>query len=202
MVRLTLALLMTRPCHAELSIQEDLQGRKYIEIVCGGRSGRLILDKFLKLESNKWYGKCITSLFPPQEIEAIACMKVMKCWKKSLKHNGQPLFFYLKSGALKESDVSTTNPTSVQGNTDPVSFSMNSAFMQLESRLLSSIQKVITSSISSLKTSIEFEIKSLHTEVSELTKRIQQLEEERLNLIIHKVLQMIHWRERHITLIK
>ena len=58
---------------------------------------------------------------------------------------------------------------------------MNLAFTQLETRLLSSLQEVITSSIDSLKISINLEIRSLHTKVSELTKRIQQLEEERSN---------------------
>ena len=44
---------------SELDAQTDLQGRKYIEVVCGGRTGRLILDKFVKLDGNKGYGKCI-----------------------------------------------------------------------------------------------------------------------------------------------
>jgi len=32
----------------EIDVKEDMQGRKYIEVVCGGRSGYLILDKFHK----------------------------------------------------------------------------------------------------------------------------------------------------------
>ena len=67
-----------------LDIQEDLLGRKYIEVVCGGRTGKLVLDKFCKLEGKKGYGKCVeysNKLVPPQEFEAIGGMNAMKCWK-------------------------------------------------------------------------------------------------------------------------
>ena len=49
----------------------------------------------------------------------------------------------------------------------------------MESRLLSSLQEVITYSITSLKSSIESEVKSLHLKVSELTEHVQKLETER-----------------------
>jgi len=87
-------------------MQESPQGRKYIEVVCGGRSGRLILDKFIKLDGNKGYAKCIQyngKLVAPQEFEAMSCMKAMKCWKKSIKHNHQPLLTYLDAGTLPTS---------------------------------------------------------------------------------------------------
>ena len=54
-------------------------------------------------------------------------------------------------------------------------------FRELESRLLSSLQKVIISSVGSLKAFFESKIRSLHTKVSELTERIEQLEEDRPN---------------------
>ena len=98
--------------------------------------------------------------------------------EKSLKHKGQPLLTYLNSGALKESNALTGSVTSAQCNTDSVHASMDLAFRQLESRLLPSIQEVITSSIGSLKASIELEIRLLHTKVDELTKRVQQFEGE------------------------
>ena len=44
---------------AEIDVEEDTEGRKYIEVVCGGRTGKLILNKFRKLEGNKGYTKCI-----------------------------------------------------------------------------------------------------------------------------------------------
>ena len=69
---------------SELNIQEDLQGCKYIEVVCGGRTGKLVLDKFCKLERNKGYDKCVeynNKLVLPQELEVIGGMKAMKCWK-------------------------------------------------------------------------------------------------------------------------
>ena len=37
----------------------DSQSCKYNEVVCGGRSDKLILEKFHKLEGNKAYGKCV-----------------------------------------------------------------------------------------------------------------------------------------------
>ena len=58
---------------------------------------------------------------------------------------------------------------------------MNSAFRELESRLLSSLQEVIISSVGSLKASFESEIRFLHTKVNELTERIQHLEEDKLS---------------------
>ena len=166
---------------AEIDVGEDTEGRKYIEVVCGGRTGKLILNKFHKLEGNKGYTKCIEyndKIIPPQEFEAIAGMKAMKSWKKSLKHKGQPLLTYLNSGALKHSDEQA--PT-VYDDTGSVSQSINSAVRELESRLLSSLQEVIISSVGSLKASFESEIRSLHTKVSELTERIQHLEEDKLS---------------------
>ena len=63
-------------------------------------------------------------------------MKVMISWKKSLKHKGQPLFLtYLNSGALKDSDEQVQT---VYDDAGSVSQSMNSAFRELESQLLSS----------------------------------------------------------------
>ena len=100
----------------------------------------------------------------------------MKCWKKSIKYKNQPLLSYLNSGALKES-TSTGTPSVIR--TESANFDLSLAFKELESRLLFSLQEVITTSIGSLKTSIESEIKSLHTKVGELTERIQQLEAER-----------------------
>ena len=105
-------------------------------------------------------------------------MKAMKSWKKSLKHKGQPLLTYLNSRALKDSDEQA--PT-VYDDNGSVSQSMNSAFRELESWLLSSLQEVIISSVGSLKASFESEIRSFHTKVSELTERIQQLEEDKLS---------------------
>ena len=99
-------------------------------------------------------------------------MKAMKYWKKSIKHKSQPLLAYLNTGALKENDVLNANSTLSQDKSDPVHLDMSSAFKELESRLLSSLQEVITSSIGSFKISIESEISSLHTKVSELTDRI------------------------------
>ena len=63
----------------------DSQSCKYNEVVCGGRSDKLILEKFHKLEGNKAYGKCVecnNKLVLPQEFKAIAGMKAMKSWKK------------------------------------------------------------------------------------------------------------------------
>ena len=79
---------------------------------------------------------------------------------------------------MKDSDEQA--PT-VYKDTGSVSQSMNSAFRELESRLLSSLQEVIISSVGSLKASFESEIRSLHTKVSELTERIQHLEEDKLS---------------------
>ena len=50
----------------------------------------------------------------------------------------------------------------------------------LKSRLLTSFQEVTISSITSLKTTIESEVKSLHTKVSDLTKHVQKLENAQL----------------------
>jgi len=108
--------------------------------VCGSRSGNLILDKFYKLEGIKGYSKCIKhdgKLVAPQEFEAISGMKAMKSWKKSLKHKCQPLLTYLNSGALKDSDILAST---VSGEDGSLSHSMNQAFRDLESRLLSSLQ--------------------------------------------------------------
>ena len=55
---------------AEIDVEEDTEGRKYIEVVCGGRTGKLILNKFHKLEGNKRYTKCIEyngEIIPTQE---------------------------------------------------------------------------------------------------------------------------------------
>jgi len=103
-------------------------------------------------------------------------MKARKCWKKSIKYKSQPLLSYFNSGALKES-ISTGIPTVIQ--TEPANLDLSSAFKELESRLLFLLQEVITTSIGSLKTSIESEIKSLQIKVGELTERIQQLEAKR-----------------------
>ena len=53
---------------------------------------------------------------------------------------------------------------------------IDSAFTQLENRLLSSLQEMITTSIASLKSTIESEVKVLHSIVCDLTERVQTLE--------------------------
>lgn len=171
----------TSPQKVEMDVEEDTQGRKCIGIMCGGRSAKLILDKFYKLEGNKGYAKCIEyngKLISPQEFEAIAGMKAMKSWKKSIKHKSQPLLTYLTSGTLKDNLQAPTDIVDASSVTQ----SMNLAFRELESRLLSSLQEVITSSVGSLKASFETEIKSLHAKVHELSERIKLLEEDRPNL--------------------
>ena len=78
----------------EIDLKEDTQGRKYIEVLCGGRTGKLLLNKFHKLEGSKGYSKCIEyggRLVAPQEFEAIGGMKATKSWKRSLKHKCKPL---------------------------------------------------------------------------------------------------------------
>jgi len=73
-------------------------------------------------------------------------MKAMKSWKKSIKCNNQPLLTYINAGILLEASANTT---STQTEIDPVAFDMSTAFKELESRLLSSLQEVIVSSIGS-----------------------------------------------------
>jgi len=90
-------------------------------------------------------------------------MKAMKSWKKSLKHKCQPLLTYLNSGALKDNEIQVAASISVNDDINSVSQTMNSAFRELESHLLSSLQEV-------LKASIESEVISLHTKVGELTE--------------------------------
>ena len=53
---------------------------------------------------------------------------------------------------------------------------IDSAFTQLENRLLSSLQEMITTSIASLKSTFEFEVRVLHSKVCDLTERVQTLE--------------------------
>jgi len=71
--------------------------------------------------------------------------------------------------------------STVSGENSLVSQSMNLAFRELESQLLLSLQEVIISSVGSLKASFASEIRSLHTKISELTERIEHLEEDRPN---------------------
>ena len=112
----------------EIDVEDDAKGCKYIEVVCGGRTGKLMLDKFCKLEGNKGYTKCIEyngKLMPPQDFESLAGMKAMKSWKKSLKHKSQPLLTYLTSGALKDCDE---QGQTVLDNASTLSQTINSAF--------------------------------------------------------------------------
>ena len=70
----------------EIDVEDDAKGCKFIEVVCGGRTGKLMLDKFCKLEVNKWCTKCIEyngKLMPPQDLEFLGGTKAMKSWKKS-----------------------------------------------------------------------------------------------------------------------
>ena len=53
---------------------------------------------------------------------------------------------------------------------------IDSAFVNLESRLMSSVQEVIHSSLASFKSSFDSEIRVLKDKVTELSERIQQLE--------------------------
>ena len=53
---------------------------------------------------------------------------------------------------------------------------IDSAFTQLENRLLSSLQEIITTSIISLMSTIESEVKVLYSKVCDLTERVQTLE--------------------------
>ena len=138
------------------------------------------MDKFIKLDGIKGYAKCIEyngKLVAPQEFEALTGMKAMKCWKKSIKHHHQPLLTYLDAGTLVDANVSLPKTISAPANLGQSDFDLSSALKDLESRLLSSLHEVITSSVGSLKRSIEGEIRSLNTNVDELT--VQHLEAER-----------------------
>ena len=159
-----------------LDVQADAQGRRYIVVVCGGRSGNMYLDKFYKLPGNKGYEKCILyndSFVAPHEFESICGMKAMKAWKKSIKHNSHPLLTYLSSGILSDSE------------TDRISFmidaKMDAAFRQMETRLVSSVQEVIRSSIDSLRSAFEVQVSALSTQVSDLSERVNKLENERID---------------------
>ena len=57
-----------------LDIQTDSQNRRYIVVCCAGRSGRLFLNKFYKLQGNKGFEKCIEyngKILAPHEFESI-----------------------------------------------------------------------------------------------------------------------------------
>jgi len=159
-----------------LDIQTDSQNRRYIIVCCAGRSGRLFLNKFYKLQCNKGFEKCIGyngKLLAPHEFEFICGMKSSKAWKKSLKHNSHPLNGYMSSGVLTEVDPLHLPPPPP---TFDVAAAIDSAFVNLESRLLSSVQEAIHSSLTSFKCSIDSEIQVLKDKVIELSERIQQLE--------------------------
>jgi len=88
-----------------MEIQIDSQGRSFIIVECGGRSGKLYVDKSYKLPGNKGYEKCVEhndNLVAPQECESLCGMKAMKAWKKSIKHRTHPLLTYISSGVLTD----------------------------------------------------------------------------------------------------
>jgi len=156
-----------------LEVQFDSQDRRYIVVSCAGRPGKLFLNKFYKLQGNKGFEKCIeynSKLLAPQEFKSACGMKAMKAWEKSLKHKSLPLLDYINSGLLVEIDPSHLHSTDAPFN---VAAAINSAFIDLESRLLSSIQDAMHSSLASFKSSFDSVLKD---KVSELSDRIQHLE--------------------------
>jgi len=167
--------LLTDDSPVRMDVQVDAQGRRYIVVVCGGRSGNMYLDKFYKLPGNKGYEKCIyynSTFVAPHEFESICGMKAMKAWKKSIKHNSHPLLTYMSSGVLSDNESDRISLM--------IDAKMDTAFKQMEFRLVSSLQEVICSSIDSLRSAIELQVSSLNAKVSDLTERVNKLESERM----------------------
>ena len=123
----------------------------------------MFLNKFYKLQGNKGFEKCIEyngKLLAPHEFETVCGMKAAKAWKKSLKHKSHPLQDYMSSGLLTEVDPLQLPSPSLLPSFD-ASAAIDSAFVKLESRLMSSVQEAIHSSLASFKTSFDSEIRVL-----------------------------------------
>ena len=143
-------------------------------------TGKLFLNKFYKLQGNKGFEQCIEyniKLLAPQEFDSACGMKAVKAWKKSLKHKFYPLLDSINSGSLSEFDPPHFPPLPPPVSDAPfdVAAAIDSAFIDLESCLLSSIQESVHSSLTSLKSSFDSEIRVPKEKVAELSDKIKHL---------------------------
>jgi len=111
------------------------------------------------------------NLVAPQEFESLCGMKAMKAWEKSIKHRTHLLLTYISSGVLTDKE-----PAKISSMDNA---KVDILFQQMESCLVSSLQEVIRSSIDSFRSAIEFQVRSLNTQVSDLTERVNKLERDK-----------------------
>ena len=100
--------------------------------ICGNKSGTLHADRL----GSGSKGKCIycessdSKWFTPKEFEKFGGRETSKDWKRSVKLDGKPFYFYLKSGDLKihafncycQICVGTEGGESSEGGPGPIKF--------------------------------------------------------------------------------
>ena len=175
---------MGKESQEELDVLQDQGGQNYIEVTCGDATGELFLEKLRRMPNGKALEKCILCnnlLYTPQEFENLGGKKA-KAWKKSIKHKGKPLQKLFTSRALQEQEGSMIEQTHQQQGGTSLDLprqnliDIDGIFDELESKLSKTIEEVVRSTMSALKSSIENEIKRLTQKVDNLTARVVKLE--------------------------
>ena len=128
------------------------------------------------------YILCNNLLYTPQELKIWEVKKPSHGEKKSIKHKGKPLQKFFTSRALQEQEGSMIEQAHQQQGGTALDLprqnliDMDGIFDELESKLSNTIEEVVRSTMSALKSSIENEIKHLTQKVDNLTFKVVELE--------------------------